>query len=240
MSKSRFFVTLLAGLAVFALAFTTARNPSDPVPVPSKTVQLVSEDFGSWQYIAFREGYNLVLQLKIKNLSAQGLEEFRQANEQLAQELATQQISLDANVILKYPISLEALAALVEHHSLDLKSVEMRVIDGYGDRVTLVTGPEGDSLISDNFVQSTVGWVEEDTGAAQLLGVVSIQGTISSGDYSALSAEPAVFAVDVTRDYARYHMVKKHSALIQRQDIISVAASSGYWYVEDYVSTAAK
>jgi hypothetical protein len=63
--------------------------------------------------------------------------------------------------------------------------------------------------------------------------VVSAEAELATPNYNVLSGEAVVFVVDVTRDFAEYHFREQHIPLLQKNDIISIAASSGYWHVED-------
>jgi len=99
--------------------------------------------------------------------------------------------------------------------------------------VTLVTGPEGQNLTSQDFVHSTTSWVQEQTGSAKLSGVVSLQVVLQTDSYDLVLRDPSVFMVDVTHEYAEYHFHLQHASLIQANDAISAIGSSGYWYVED-------
>jgi len=233
MNKRHFYTTVLLGLAVFTLAFTTTAKTVHRLPPAPAQIHLIDEKFPEWQYTAIRDGNNIILEVNLSDTTIAGLEAFRDANRRLAQELMQQQKTLTANVVLKVPISVEGLADLVDAYGLQVISVEMRIIDGYGDRVTLVTGPEGQNLTSQDFVHSTTSWVQEQTGSAKLSGVVSLQVVLQTDSYDLVLRDPSVFMVDVTHEYAEYHFHLQHASLIQANDAISAIGSSGYWYVED-------
>jgi hypothetical protein len=233
MNKRYFFATVLVGLAVFTLAFTTATNSNRQLPPSPGRVQLVKEDFDGWEYTAYREGNEVTLEIDLNDTTTAGLEAFRDTNRQLARLLAEHQKTLTVNIVFYRPLSLEEFGGLVDAYELQVTGVEMRAIDGLGDRVTLFTGPEGGQLISEDFIQSTVQWIKEQTGEASLLGVISTEAELVASSYDVLSAESAVFMVDVTRDFAKYHLQQENASLLRAQDTISIAASSGYWHVED-------
>ena len=67
MNKRHFYTTVLLGLAVFTLAFTTTAKTVHRLPPAPAQIHLIDEKFPEWQYTAIRDGNNIILEV---NLSA--------------------------------------------------------------------------------------------------------------------------------------------------------------------------
>lgn len=235
--KQYFLVTILVGLAVFAMAFTTtitlAKPPRLPAPTPApERARLVDEDFEGWRYTAYREGKNVALEITLEDASSAGLEAFRTVNQQMARDLIRQQRMLKVSVVLNQPLSLAEFTELVEKYGLQVQGFQMRVIDGQGDRVTLFGGPDGDRLVHENFIQTMLEWIQDQTGEARLLGVTTMDVELPSSSYDSLSADLAVFLVDVTPAFAEHHMRHQHASLVEANDSVTAVAYPVYWYLE--------
>jgi hypothetical protein len=231
--KPYFSTAVLAGLLVFVTAFTTAAVRFGPPPRPaSERLRLVEEVFDVWRYIAYREGGQVTLQIILDDTSPAGLQAFRAANLDMARELATRPGPLAASIVLNQPLSLTDLTRLGDEYGLHVNGFQLRVIDGRGDRVTLFGGPEDGQLVSDQLLQSMLDWIQEQTGEAKFLGVTTIDGGIPPSSYDVLSADPAVFLVDVTPGFAEHHMRQRHASLLRADDLVATAAYPVYWYLE--------
>lgn len=235
--KRCFPVTVLIGLAVFAIAFTatvaSAKSPQPQAsPPPPEQVQLVDEDFEGWRYTAYREGKDVTLWITLEDTSPAGLEAFRAANRQMAHDLAKQQRSLDVTVVLNQPLLVDEFTELVDKYGLQVYGFQMRVIDGHGDRVTLFSSPDSDQLVPEYSLASMLGWVQDQTGEAKFLGVTTIDAGLSSSNFDILSADPAVFLVDVTPGFAEHHMRQQHASLLEAGDFVTTSAYPVYWYLE--------
>ena len=227
-------MTILAGLVVFAITFTTTTvalsGPAQP-PTPER-VPLADEDFDGWRYTAYREGKDVTVQIILDDTSPAGLEAFRAANQQMARDLVKQQSLLAVTVVLDQPLAVAKFTELVDEYGLKVNGFQMRVIDGRGDRVTLFGGPDGDRLISEPLLQSMLEWIQGQSGEAKLLGVTTVDAGLSSSSYDILSADPSVFLVDVTPSFAEQHMRRQHASLLRADDFITTSAYPVYWYLE--------
>ncbi|MDY7040070.1 MAG: response regulator transcription factor [Chloroflexota bacterium] len=164
--------------------------------------------------------------------SPAGLEAFRTANWQMAHDLAKQQRSLDVTVVLNQPLSVDEFTELVDKYGLQVYGFQMRVIDGHGDRVTLFSSPDSDQLVPEYSLVSMLGRVQDQTGEAKFLGVTTIDAGLSSSNFDILSADPAVFLMDVTPGFAEHHMRQQHASLLEAGDFVTTSAYPVYWYLE--------
>lgn len=239
--QRHFFVTMLAGLAVFVVAFATtvtgATSESLRPPSP-ETIHLADEHFEGWQYSADREDRNVIVQIMLDDTSLAGLEAFRGVNQQMAHDLIKQQGSLAVTVILDQPLSATEATDLAARYGLKVKSFQMRVIDGRGERITLFGGSDINRFISGPELQSMLDRIQADTGEAKLLGVTTVDTELSVSNYYNLLADPAVFLVDVTPTVAQQHMKQHHASLLQADDLVTVSAYPVYWYLESSQQSA--
>lgn len=231
-------VTILIGLIVFTMSFATTlalAGSAQPQPSdsPPKPIELTREAFDEWQYTAYREGKNVMLDIALNDTSKAGLEAFRIANQHLAYSLVERRKSLNVSIVLNKPISVGEFIALANKYRVQVSQFEMRVIDGHGGRVTLFSSPKDDRLVSDFFIQSMLQWIQEETGEAKFMGVTTIEASLPVSSYDALSADPLVFMVDVTSTFAEQHLRQKQATQLNADDFIIVSTYPIYWYLEN-------
>ena len=59
-----------------------------------------------------------------------------------------------------------------------------------------------------------------------------IAAILPSSDYDALSADPAIFIVDVTPGFVEQHIQHKYAAQLEADDLVIVSPYPIYWYLE--------
>lgn len=224
---------LVLAIVVFAVSFAqTVWAGLDQTSVPLRT-QVSTELFDHWQYVAYREGSQITLEVRLKDTNPTGLDAFRMASHQMAEDLIRTQDAISANVVLASPMPTEEFIRLVAQYKLQVSAFQMRAIDGRGARVTLFLNPSQNELISMTTVDSLLAWARSETGDAKLLGVTSFETYIPSAQFNEVAVSSHAYLIDVTQTVARQHFQQNHATLIKEGDIIVVPAYPVYWYLED-------
>jgi hypothetical protein len=235
MKKIQVVIVLLIGSFTFlitsAVTKTFASQIFQPDPILER-VDLVTEDFGGWKYTAYREGPNVTLEIDVNDTTLEGLAAFQSANQRIAQTLAAQTDTVEADIVFEQPLSAAQVSNIVTQYALNVIGFRMRVFDGLNDRITLFGSPYQDQLVSDYHVNLLLDHIREETGEATLLGITTIRAEFTTKNYIDLAADPDVFLVDVTPGFVRNHMQTQHASLLEFEDFLTVSTHPTYWYLE--------
>lgn len=237
MKRNRYFLTMVAlGAITFGLTFlttTVALSGALPQPPSPERISLLDVSFDGWKYVAYREGKEVTAQIILDDTSLAGLEKFRAANRVLANSITPNMKTLPASVVFTQPQPVPEFITWIDKHQVQVGTFQLRAIDGNGDRITLFSTPDGNHTISIEPLQPLLEWIQKQTGAVKVLGVISADIMLPASNYNDLAADSAVYLVDVTPAYADKHLRQYLPAVLQADDLLAISSYPVYWYLED-------
>lgn len=218
----------LTFFASFGVSVAFAGQPSRP----TGTEILLTRDFGSWKYVASKQGDGVVLSVELPDKGQKALKDYAQASSILASELFTQQDTVQATVVFKRALPIGRLPTQIVEARERISEFSLRVGGGQNDRITVFGVPGQSQIIEPEQLTLVLAQIKEKTGRADLQGITSLTLTLNLSQYQELINNPEIRFIDVIPAAAKADYERSQSADVTATQL-NVIPAAVYWYHED-------
>lgn len=194
-------------------------------PASASRPKTWSRSYEGWKYQGLIGPGGIVdAKISLSSEGVGGLKRYAQANRSLAQQLwQSGQNSLEVQVILRRPISVEALARLQSQSGMTVKDVEASVLSGNSPPISMGWIVNDPSNLRSPFLDRTLTDVAQKTKAQPTFrGVISFAATVERSGYDKLAAAPDVFLVDAT-----FNQIKQDALNVASGERLYLTPNSG-------------
>jgi len=169
------------------------------------------------------------------------LEGYISTNRRLLGELrAATSGSIPVRVVFSHPISPQEFTGLVETYNLTVDRYVLRGVSRDGTRITIFGAPSGSELVPEIQFSQAEHAIQEHDATSQVLGIVTVDGSINVGDAARMSTHPDVAVVDVAIAATRLRVAAGSGQAAEA--IVVDNPLQLYWWLEnaDLVHDAAR
>ncbi len=218
-------ITILAVLAILSNRIVLADST-----MPKEVLHVTKH---GWNYKLYRTPLGKVEGIiKPNGTDATAIQSYKRESHRLSLAMANRQGKRPFNVVVTFnkPVSFERFEEVVTSSDILVKRYTIRAFGGDGDRWTIFGSPLEGVLIPSEALNFFVDQIQNETGSADVKGIISFEGTITIDSYRYLLTHPDVFLVDGLAVVAKTDASTYLGVL---PDDIVISVSSLYWGMED-------
>lgn len=186
-----------------ALATPTSNTKASAPKQQPQGQEVKRADFGSWGYVARRDGHGVHAVVSYNPNSIQSLNAYVEANRTLARQLATNKGQrVVVNVTFHKYLAPDEFRAWAGSMGLDVKSTQLRFLDAndLSGTIAIDKQPNESSVLPQDNIDAALKSMRSDNRLREFLGVFYTNATMDVSRLPALANDPLVFLADVTQN----------------------------------------
>lgn len=133
------------------------------------------------------------------------LQDYVSTNRNLLTQLAAGPSArlITAQVVLSHPVPPSEMLSLAAAYNLNIRDYILRAVTSDGQRITIFGAPEGSEIVPSAMLNRATTSIQQHNPTARLLGIVTVDGTLSVINAVRLAGDANVALVDVTAEVVR-------------------------------------